>query len=108
MDLKKSYTSVENSGLSITLAVPVTPAGECMSSAVSGYDAGAVEITVAASGVSAYRVVKECALEIWCTVKCRLGFLLREYRRIIRKFLMMRDLLADCIAPAYRVYAFRL
>lgn len=99
---------VRNTELSISLAAPEFAAGECMSSTLPGYASGAVEITVAAAADSFWRLVSECAQEVWFTVKCRLGFLVREYRRLLREFLMLWEITASCIAPARRVYAFRL
>lgn len=100
--------NVKNAEVSITLAAPEVPESRSMSSSVPGYAAGAVEITVAVGVESVWRLVKDRALEVWCTVKCRLGFLIREYRRVIREFLMLWEIAASCIAPARRVYAFRL
>ena len=99
---------VRNTELSITLAAPEVSASECMSSTLPGYASGAVEITVAAAADSCWRLVRERAQEVWCTVKCRLGFLIREYRRLLREFLMLWEIAASAIAPARRVYAFRL
>ena len=99
---------MEKQNLSSTLSVPEFPVTEEFASVVPGYDAGAVEITVTVEEKSAWRIVRECALEVWCTVKCRLGFLIREYRRVLREFLMLREIAASYINPAHRVYAFRL
>ena len=101
-------TGMEKQNLSITLAAPEFPVTEVLASALPGYDAGAVEITVTVAEKSAWRIVRERALEVWCTVKCRLSFLIREYRRVLREFLMLWEMAASCINPARRVYAFRL
>ena len=98
---------MEKQNLSITLSVPKFPVTEEFASVVPGYDAGMVEITVTVGERSAWRIVKACALEVWCTVKCRLGFLIREYRRVLRGFLMLWEVAASCIAPARRVYTLR-
>ena len=99
---------VKKTELSITLAAPAVTASECVSSTLPGYASGTVEITVAVVADSCWRLVRERAQEVWCTVKCRLGFLIREYRRLLREFLMLWEISAASIAPARRVYAFRL
>ena len=107
--MKMAYaTGMEKSNLSISLAAPEFPVTEAFAAVRPGYDAGAVEITVTVEEKSAWRIVRDCALEVWCTVKCRLGFLIREYRRVLREFLMLWEIAASCIAPARRVYTFRL
>ena len=100
-------TGIEKENLSITLAAPEFPVTEAFAAVQPGYDAGAVEITVTVEERSAWRIVRERALEVWCTVKCRLGFLIREYRRVLRGFLMLWEVAASCIAPARRVYTVR-
>ena len=101
-------TGMEKTNLSISLAAPEFPVTEAFAAVQPGYDAGSVEITVTVEEKSAWRIVRERALEVWCTVKCRLGFLIREYRRVLREFLMLWEIAASCINPARRVYAFRL
>ena len=109
MDLQMAYAAgMEKSNLSITLAAPEFPVTEAFASFQPGYDAGMVEITVTVGEKSAWRIVRARALEVWCTVKCRLGFLIREYRRVLREFLMLWEVAASCINPERRVYAFRL
>ena len=99
---------VKNAALNISLAAPEVSESECVCSTLPGYDSCAVEITVAVEADSGWCLVRERAQEVWCTVKCRLGFLIREYRRLLREFLMLWDIAASVIAPARRVYAFRL
>ena len=101
-------TGMEKQNFSITLAAPEFPVTEVFAAVLPGYDTGAVEITVTVEEKSAWRIVRERALEVWCTVKCRLSFLIREYRRVLREFLMLWEIAASCIAPERRVYAFRL
>ena len=109
MDLQMAYAAgMEKSNLSITLAAPEFPVTEAFASFQPGYDAGMVEITVTVGEKSAWRIVRARALEVWCTVKCRLGFLIREYRRVLREFLMLWEVAASCINPERRVYTFRL
>ena len=92
---------------SITLAAPELPAGKLVV-LHGGWNSGRFIFSITSAFASDWTVVKERAAQVFCTIKGNLEFLWHSCRKMFKKFRVCFEILCRVIAPARRVYAFRL
>ena len=92
---------------SITLAAPEIPAGNLVALR-GGWSSGSYIFSITSAVASSWIVVKERAAQVFCTITGQLEFLRRSCRKTLQKFRVCAEILCRVVAPARRVYAFRL